>query len=169
MIAPLWAFLNEVDRTLDRPQDLHLLGGGALLAAYGAPLAEPVLEVLPGEAPAWALAGTPLARKHGLSLKPAAAVGLPSDWRSRCVPVRRLPRLRVLAPAKEDLLLGKLGRFSDCDRADAAYLAALPIDRLELIRRYRLLRRHHRGDLRPLDRSFNYVLKEHFSLGPFRF
>lgn len=169
MIPELQAFLDEIDRGLSGAREMHLLGGGALLAAYQATLAAPVLDVPAEEAPAWALAGSPLERKHGLCLNPIAAAGMPSDWRARCLEVKRLPRLRVLAPSKEDLLLSKLGRFSDTDRADVSFLAGLSIDRLALISRYRLLRRQHRGDLRPLDRSFNYVLKEHFSLGPFRF
>ncbi len=171
MILAARAFFHEIDRRLEQPQPLHLVGEGALVLAYGAGQASCVLDVLPGEAPSWALAGSALERKHGLCLRPGAGTGLPPDWRTRCAQTAlgRFQRLQVKVPSKEDLLLSKLQRLSDKDRLDISFLAGGAIDRLELLRRFRALRRQHRGDLRILDRSFNFVLKEHFNLGPFRF
>jgi hypothetical protein len=165
------SFFRAMDRRLGQEQRLHLVGEGALVLAYGAERSSCALDVLPGEAPAWALAGSALERAHGFCLRPAAATSLPPDWRTRCrqESCAGLRRLTLWAPSREDLLLGKLSPFSDADRQDIDFLAAGAVDRLELIRRFRALRRQHRGDLRILDRSFNYVLKEHFNLGPFRF
>lgn len=164
-------FLRALDRRLKEPRRLHLVGEGALVLGYGAERAESCLEVLAGEAPDWALAGSLLQSRYGLCLKSGAATIFSAHWQERCRPLaqKSFRRLSLMIPGREDLLLSKLDPLSDRNREDIAFLARDNIDQLQLIRLFRAMRRQHRGDLRVLDRNFNYVLREHFSLGPFRF
>ena len=168
MPAELAAFLEDVLRRPGAPAALHLLGGAAVVAAYGGRRCSPQLDVPPAEAPEWAREGSGLERKHGLCLRPAAAL-LPPDWRRRRRGVAGVLSGRVFAAAPEDLIISKAARYQDADRADIAALFDAGVDRLELIRRFRLARRLYKGDLRVLDRAFNAVLREHLGLGPFLF
>lgn len=164
-------FLRAVDRRLKEPRRIHLAGEGALVLAYGAERSGRCLEVLPGEAPSWALAGSSLDRQHDLHLKPLPAPLLAPQWQQRCrpLPQKAFRSLTLLALGREDLLLSKIEPLSDQNREDIAFLSRENVDRPQLIRLFRSLRRQYKADTRSLDRSFNYVLQEHFSLGPFRF
>lgn len=146
--------------------EVTLLGGAAVLAAYGGTLCSSQLEcaeLLPELA-----AGSSAHRRHGLCLLPAKAL-MPADWKARRRAVELgIPKLRVRVPAPEDLFVAACARYCDADRSDLAALAPR-CDRLELIRRFRAARRLYRGDLRVLDNSFNAALREHYGLGPFLF
>jgi hypothetical protein len=161
MASPrLDAFLADLVRS---GRDVHLLAGAAVLAAYGGQRCEPELEVPQAEA-ALAPEGSELHRKHGLCLRPAAAL-LPADWKKRRV--KAAPGIYV--PSREDLAVSLAARYHDADRQDLAVLLGQDCDRLALIRLFRAARRLYKGDLRVLDRAFNAVLREFLGLGPFRF
>ncbi|MBI4679452.1 MAG: hypothetical protein HY748_17910 [Elusimicrobia bacterium] len=182
----LVGFLGQLDRRLgkDRPghrTTIYLFGGAAAVVAYGAPRATMDLDVLVEEAGTQALLlewGGPdseLARRYGLRLERANTTRMPieaPDWRGRAVEVLKgeFPALKTMALGKVDLLLSKLARYSDKDRADIEYLLEnSDVDPSRLIRLFRSARRFYAGDLRSLDITFNVVLKEHFNRGPLAF
>ncbi|MBI4677081.1 MAG: hypothetical protein HY748_05810 [Elusimicrobia bacterium] len=184
----LVGFLGQLDLRLGKSKGgpghrttIYLFGGAAAVVAYGAPRATMDLDVLIEEARVqdllieWGGPDSDLARRYGLHLQAANVTLMPiedPDWRGRAVEVLKgeFSALKTMALGKEDLVLSKLGRYSDKDRADIQYLLEESgVDPSRLIRLFKSARRFYAGDLRSLDLTFNVVLREHFNRGPLAF
>ena len=179
-------FLSALDDRLeedglDGKIPLFIFGGAAVVIAYGAPRATVDIDAavddraIEKKLVAWAGRDTVLATKHGIYFQPAVIYMMPiedPDWRERCVEVLpgRLKHFSVKALGKEDLILSKLGRYGDRDRADIQFLAENhAVDVKKLIVMYTVARDYYVGRLSELDLTFNIVLEEHFGHAPVKF
>lgn len=122
----------------------------------------------------WAGRGSLLEARYQIYLQWAPVVFMPIEepqWRRRSRKVlRRLRHFDVRVLGVADLILSKLGRYDDRDRADIEFLIRKFKPRpATLIRYYRSARRYYAGDLRTLDQIFNLLLGEHFDKAPLRF
>ena len=149
-----WAeFLDETDRALSGPVDLHCLGGFVVSVCYGLkrPTADvDILGVAPGERLDEVLSiagkGSALARKYRLYVNLVTVATAPESYedRLRRVFADRFTRLRLFALDPYDLLLAKIERNQEVDRDDVRFMAgAAPIDT-------RVLRERYTRELRPL-------------------
>lgn len=185
-LKELEGFLKELDRRLDKDGldgkiPFYVFGGAAVVVAYGAPRATVDIDVLVDDRgireklEAWAGRDTEIALRHGIYFQAASVFMMPiedPDWKERCVEILRgrLEHLRVMALGKEDLVLSKLGRYSDRDRADIQFLAETgTVDVPKLIRMYKSARDYYVGRVSGLDVAFNVVLEEHFGHAPLNF
>jgi hypothetical protein len=130
--------LQALDRHLEGPGTIRLLGGAALILGYGLDRATEDVDLLQDEAEVRALIET---AEFGAALEatnreleprglylthiwgPEQLI-LSSGWRARCRPLTLASlqklRLEVLGPA--DLLISKLARADDGDLRDMEYL-----------------------------------------------
>ncbi len=185
-LKELEEFLKELDRRLDKDGldgkiPFYVFGGAAVVAAYGAPRATVDIDALVDDRDIrkkledWAGRDTELALRHGLYFQPASVFMMPiedPDWKERCVEILRgkLKHLNVMALGKEDLVLSKLGRYSDRDRADIQFLADTgTVDVSKLIAMYKSARDCYAGRASGLDVTFNVALEEHFGHAPVTF
>ena len=149
--SELAAFLREVDKHLDTPCDIVVIGGAVLSLAYGSKYVTRDIDIL--------VAGTDffeaVTLAQGTSTSPVPiqetnVADLPWEYENRLEVLRigGLSRLRVLRPEKHDLALMKAGRGSrhDFDGLVSAH-AADPLDFDTLVKRWPEMR-HVVGDLR---------------------
>ena len=129
---PWLSFLQDVDRNLSDPVELHCLGGFVLsvLAKLPRPTGDvDFIEVRPGAAGEELLRiageGTPLATKHSLHLHRVTIAEYPADYEMRLLNItpRSLRKLKMMALEVHDVVLAKLSRNSPRDRADVEFLA----------------------------------------------
>jgi hypothetical protein len=150
---PWRRFLDEVDRVLPAPVQLHCLGGFVLAVRhhlarttgdidYVAVIprdATEVIEQIAGR-------GSPLAKKHRLYFQHVTIASLPESYteRLRALLPRTFRKLRLFDLDAHDLALSKLTRNHPIDREDVAYLArTVPL-------RADVLRARYREELRPI-------------------
>ena len=130
--APWTRFLVDVDATLDRPVEIHCLGGFVLLVRFGLP--RPTFDVdfivgIPTDAPSHLIdlagKGTPLAREHGLYLDKVNIGFYPDDYEDRLIDLvtPELHHLKLRALEPHDLILAKITRNSLKDAHDVRFLA----------------------------------------------
>src|SRR6266704_1058218 len=145
---PWLTFLQDVDRALNRPVEVHCLGGFVLGVQWGFPRPTGDVDFV-DVAPAGALhellaiagEGSGIARKHGLHFHCAKIAEYPEGYASRLIDLtlERFSKLRLLAFEAHDLVLAKLGRNSARDRADVEFLVREGvIDRQVLEKRFEL-------------------------------
>lgn len=181
--------LIEFLRELDKRHGKHFPGrkttlyifGGAAVVAYGSRRATVDLDVyledreIQKKLLEWGGHGSALQRKYGFHMEGAnTTIMLIEDpeWRERSVEIfkRVAKSLIIRAPSREDLILSKLSRYSDKDRADIQFIVEkFKVNPKKLIDYYKSARPYYVGNLRTLDLTFNIVLKEHFSLKPRNF
>lgn len=175
--------LKEIDRLLLQAHGkqrvkLYIFGGAAAVAGYGVPRATVDIDFLieseeiEKKILEWGGQSSPLAVKHGVYMQSANTVLMlleEDQWRkrSRKILPEEFQCLDIRVLSVEDLILSKLGRYSDKDRADIKFLLEKhPVKPESLIECYRLARSYYVGNLRMLDSIFNVILKEHFNLPP---
>lgn len=144
--SPWAAFLDEVDRELSGPVDLHCLGGFVVTVCYG--LTRPTAGVdVRAPAPDNRLAellaiagkGSRLARTYRVSIDPVTGATVPEGYEERLQRLfpGRFTNLRLSALDPYDLVLAKIERNLDVDRDDVRRLAtAVPLDPDVLRQRY---------------------------------
>ncbi len=144
---PWHSFLKELDAAVNEPIRLDCIGGFVVTQYYG--LDRPtgdvdVIELAPREAAEIVMGlghkGSPLARKHRISLDRVGVAAVPENYEDRLVEmfpgVYRNLRLMALDPY--DLALSKLQRNVQKDRDDVRFLArSIPLDLNILQERYR--------------------------------
>lgn len=153
------AFLTALDRQLDEPRELILIGGSAAALAYGVERATRDVDTWSawiqdvGEAVsrAGAVSGLPIPVEY------AAVADAPYEFESRlekvdlAVPVK----LEILVPEKHDLVLMKMMRGYEHDIETAVDIHAKHgLDFETLIARYISEMDHVIGDRRKLDLNF---------------
>src|ERR1051326_3306127 len=130
---PWRSFLTDLDSQLTNDVQLHCAGGFVVTAAYGFTRTTADLDVLSvvpmteqRELAAIAGRGSKLHRAHGVYLDVVTVATVPESYEDRLTDLfpGRFTCLRLLALDAYDLVLAKLGRNADRDRADLAYLAA---------------------------------------------
>src|SRR5262245_32241309 len=143
---PWRSFLTDVDTRLTHNVQLHCCGGFVVTTRYGFARTTAdidVLSIVPtGEQQKLAVLagrGSALHKTHGICLDIVTVAIYPVDYESRLREMfpRALRHIRLLALDPYDLVLAKLTRNSDRDRADVEYLAtAVPLDIAVLRQRY---------------------------------
>jgi hypothetical protein len=145
--APWGPFLRDLDALLSHEVHLHCCGGFIVtmvhaLARTTADL--DVLSIVPRDdrrnLAAIAGRGSDLHKKHRVFLDLVTIATHPDDYTSRLVEIfpNVFRRIRLFALDPYDLVLTKLMRNSDRDRADVQHLAtAVPLDVVVLRDRYR--------------------------------
>lgn len=131
---PWLSFLNDLDREIEDPAELHCIGGFAAVQAYGLQRATADIDVI-AVVPYGSgqrlieIAGkeSALRRKHGIYLDVVAVASVPEDYRIRLLALHSgyWKKLRLFALEAHDLALTKLERNFERDRAgylDAATL-----------------------------------------------
>ena len=146
--TPWDAFLNELDRSVEEPVELHCLGGFVLTMLYGLKRPTADVDVLAVRPPInldpLAGIGSPLHKRHRVYLQLVTVLeAYPEDYEERLTEMFRgaFKNLRLLALDPHDLALTKLRRNSQRDREDVLHLAiAAPLDIETLRARYREMR-----------------------------
>jgi hypothetical protein len=154
---PWIGFLEDVDRALTQPVEVHCLGGFVIAVLWGLPRPTgdvDFIEVEPSNAAEELLriAGekSAIARSHRLHFHRVTIAEYPEGYASRLFDLTEpgFKRLRLRAFEIHDLVLAKLGRNSARDRADVEFLV-----RKGLIDKH-VLEERFEAELRP------YVLNE---------
>lgn len=142
---PWRSFLKALDDALEVPTELHCFGGFVVAEYYGLTRATADLDVLDStgtnlvDLARLAGRGSPLHARHKLFVDVVTVADVPDDYDQRLLPLLddAFRHLRLRAFERHDLLLAKLTRNSDRDRADLEAIAAGPgLDATVLRRRY---------------------------------
>lgn len=172
------AFLGELDRRLSetapgKTVDLYVFGGAATVVHYGARRATVDVDLLAGDDQVgrrlqeWGHKNSELHRKFDLYVDPANISLImieDPDWKDRVVEMLpgRFEVIRLWALGKEDLILSKLARYEERDRADIEHLAKEGVDPEKLLRLYKSARSYFIGDVAKVDLTFKIVMSNCF-------
>ena len=116
--SELAAFLREVDRHLDAPCDVVLIGGAVLSLAHRSKYATHDIDVLAaGAGFEVAVARAQITSADPIPVQFITVADLPWNYEDRLefLPVVGLSKLKVIRPEKHDLALMKVGRGSRHD------------------------------------------------------
>ena len=152
-LSSVWAaFLDEVDRSLPEPVELHCIGGFVVSQLYGFPRPTGGVDyvtAIPHDRVAdleeLAGRGSNLEKRFRIHLQHVTVVTMPEDYESRLVNIfpGRFTKLSLRAPDPYDLVLSKLERNSPKDQEDVEYLATtIPLNG-------EILRDRYQRELRP--------------------
>jgi hypothetical protein len=139
--SDLKRFLVAIDKHIDQPYELRLIGGSAAALGYGVQTVTKDIDALPGKLTLIASAIEKAREETGLSI-PIEEVGVynaPYNFedRARTVPIDGLKHLVVKVPEKHDLVLMKMTRGQDPDLEVAEKIFRLQgLDKDTLIDRY---------------------------------
>ena len=142
---PWRSFLRDLDEELKLPTELHCFGGFVVAECYGLTRATADIDILQSKGTRLVdivrLAGrdSKLHKRHKVFVDVVTVADVPDGYEERLTPV--LPdwfkNLRLRVFERHDLVLAKLTRNSDRDRADVEAIAAGPgLDVDTLRRRY---------------------------------
>lgn len=130
---PWAAFLKALDDLLEKPVDLHCIGGFVISMQYGLSRETADIDILPAspnerlvELQRLGGVDSDLHRRFKIYLQIVPIVSYPEDYESRLVqmwPRFKLVHLRLYALEPHDLALTKLERNADVDRQDVQALA----------------------------------------------
>ncbi len=143
---PWRSFLRELDAHLTRLTELHCFGGFVVAECYGLTRATADIDVLESRgtnlADLGALAGlhSALHRRHKVFIDVVTVADVPDNHEERLTAVldAAFVNLRLRVFERHDLVLAKLARNNDRDRADVEAMAAGPgLDIAVLRQRYR--------------------------------
>lgn len=143
---PWRSFLREFDEQLKAPTELHCLGGFVVAECYGLTRATADIDILESkgtdlaEIARLAGRGSPLHKRHKVFVDVVTVAEVPQDYADRLGAVLgdSFEKLRLRVFERHDLVLAKLTRNSDRDRADVESIAAGPgLDVATLRNRYR--------------------------------
>ena len=148
---PWQSFLQELDRELAEPTELHCFGGFVVSEYYGLTRPTGDIDILESRgtnvATITRLAGrgTPLHKRYGVFIDVVTIAEVPDEYESRLLDfkVPGLERLRLKVFERHDLALAKLCRNIDKDREDMSAFAKGPGLDVEL------LTSRYRAELRP--------------------
>ena len=172
-LPPKWrAFLEDLDAMLDAPVIVHCIGGFVLVANYGATRTTKDIDYLfefsetGRDLQSIAGEGTLLAKKHGVYVQRVTVACYPEDYETRIEEIfpGELRNLRLMALDAYDLILTKLDRNNDNDRADAKFLASkLKLEGAVFRERYvKEFRPNFVGDDKKLDLTFKLWMEAYF-------
>ena len=139
--AELRRFLAAVDRTLERPAEVVVIGGAAAALEYGVASGTRDIDTWTRVQRDLAVAAERARQTTGLGV-PLARSGVadgPHDFESRLErALPRLRRLKVMVPERHDLVLMKVLRGDEHDlQAIEAIHQRSPLELAILVRRYR--------------------------------
>ncbi|MGB9070372.1 MAG: DUF6036 family nucleotidyltransferase [Candidatus Acidiferrales bacterium] len=127
--SPWKDFLGEIDRALERPLEIHCIGGFALVFYYGIPRTTGDIDyytAVPADVDLEALAGcdSALHLKYKIYLHRVTVTTLPEEYEERLSEMAsgQYERLKLLVPDPYDYILSKLQRAGLKDSDDALYL-----------------------------------------------
>jgi hypothetical protein len=133
-------FLVALDKNLDQPSELWIIGGSAAALGYGVQTATKDIDILPRK---HSLTNAIKAAREATGLNiPVQEVGIyeaPQNFEDRAkeIPIEGLKHLVVKVPEKHDLVLMKMIRGEDPDLAVAEEISRLHgLDKDILIGRY---------------------------------
>jgi Nucleotidyltransferase of unknown function (DUF6036) len=143
--SPWKDFLGEIDRALQKPLEIHCIGGFALVFYYGIPRTTGDIDyyaAVPADVNLEEIAGydSPLHQKYEIHLHRVTVTTLPEEYETRLSEMAsgRFERLRLLVPDPYDYILSKLQRAGLKDVDDALFLFQSRRLKSELLReRYR--------------------------------
>jgi hypothetical protein len=127
--SPWKDFLGEIDKALEKPLEIHCIGGFALVFYYGIPRTTGDIDyytALPAGLNLEEMAGydSALHRKYKIYLHRVTVTTLPEEYEDRLSEMAsgQFERLRLLVPDPYDYILSKLQRAGLKDFDDALYL-----------------------------------------------
>lgn len=143
--SPWKDFLGEIDKALEKPLEIHCIGGLALVFYYGIPRTTGDIDyytAVPADVNLEAMAGydSDLHRKYKIYLHRVTVTTLPEEYEQRLAEMAsgQFERLRLLVPDPYDYILSKLQRAALKDSDDALFLFQSRRLKSELLReRYR--------------------------------
>lgn len=151
---PWRSFLRDLDEELSVPTELHCFGGFVVAECYGLTRATADIDILESKGANLAdiarLAGrgSNLHRRHKVFVDVVTVADVPDGYEERLTPMLSgsFKNLHLVVLERHDLVLAKLTRNSDRDRADVESIAAGPgLDVKILQRRYEDELRHKLG------------------------
>jgi Nucleotidyltransferase of unknown function (DUF6036) len=127
--SPWKEFLGEIDRALEKPLEIHCIGGFALVFHYGIPRTTGDIDyytTVPAHLNLEEMAGydSALHQKYKIYLHRVTVTTLPEQYEERLCEMAsgQFERLRLLVPDPYDYILSKLQRAGLKDSDDALYL-----------------------------------------------
>lgn len=168
-----WAkFLDEVDKLLSAPVQLHCLGGFVLTVLYGTPrptgdidyiLAVPTEQIEALQEIAGA--GSRLSKRYKVHVQYVGVHEVPEDYEERLQEIfpSRFRHLQLLALEAHDIALSKLTRNTSVDREDVKFLAkTVPLDENVLKERYERELRPNLSNQERHDLTLRLWLEDYF-------
>jgi len=138
---PWLSFLRELDRQLASPTELHCLGGFVVAEYYGLMRATADIDILESRGTDFAtlakLAGrkSTLHKRHGVYIDVVTIADVPDNYDERLITApASFDNLSLRVLERHDLVLAKIVRNNDRDRADVAALAGGPGLDIDLLR-----------------------------------
>jgi hypothetical protein len=126
--SPWKDFLGEIDKALEKPLEIHCIGGFALVFYYGIPRTTGDIDyytTVPADLNLEEAGnGSDLHRKYKIYLHRVTVATLPEEYEERLseMATGQFERLRLLVPDPYDYILSKLQRAGLKDADDALYL-----------------------------------------------
>jgi uncharacterized nucleotidyltransferase DUF6036 len=127
--SPWKDFLGEIDRALQKPLEIHCIGGFALVFYYGIPRTTGDIDyytAVPADVNLEEMAGydSDLHRRYKIYLHRVTVTTLPEEYEKRLSEMAsgQFERLRLLVPDPYDYILSKLQRAGLKDSDDALFL-----------------------------------------------
>jgi Nucleotidyltransferase of unknown function (DUF6036) len=154
---PWLSFLSDVDQALKETVEVHCLGGFVLRILYGLPRPTAdvdFVEIRPATASDELIGiageGSEIGRRHRLYFHRVSVADYPSDYEDRLIDItpRGFKKLRLRIFEVHDVVLAKVARNIQRDRADVEFLASKGLLNREL------LKERFENELRP------YLLQE---------
>lgn len=141
---PWRSFLRDLDEELNVPTELHCFGGFVVAECYGLTRATADIDILESRGTTLtditrlAGRGSKLHKRHKVFVDVVTVADVPDGYEERLTPVGEpFKNLQLRVFERHDLVLAKLTRNSDRDRADVESIAAGPgLDVDSLRRRY---------------------------------
>ena len=138
---PWLSFLRELDRQLATPTELHCFGGFVVAEYYGLMRPTADIDILESRGTDLAtlakLAGrqSTLHKRHGVYIDVVTIADVPDNYDERLItPSGAFDNLRLRVFERHDLVLAKIVRNNDRDRADLAAIAGGPGLDIDLLR-----------------------------------
>ena len=160
--SPCKDFFEEIDRALEKPLEIHCIGGFALVFYYGIPRTTGDIDyytAVPADVNLEELAGydSGLHLKYKIYLHRVTVATLPEEYEERLseMATGQFERLRLLVPDPYDYILSKLQRAGLKDSDDALFLFQSKQLKSEILRDryYRELRDYLIGPLQRHDET----------------
>jgi hypothetical protein len=129
LLSPWKDFLGEIDKALEKPLEIHCIGGFALVFYYGIPRTTGDIDyymAVPADLNLEEIAGydSALHQKYRIYLHRVTVITMPEEYEDRLSEMAsgQFERLRLLVPDPYDYILSKLQRAGLKDSDDALYL-----------------------------------------------
>lgn len=140
---PWRSFLRDLDGQLSAPTDLHCLGGFVVAECYGLTRATADIDILESRGTNLSTIATMAGRnsalheRHKVYIDVVTVADVPDNYEDRLTPApgASFTNLRLQVFERHDLVLAKLTRNIDRDRADVAAIAARPGLDIDVLRK----------------------------------